>query len=93
MLNKKHLRTLEKLFSKPDSSSIPFEDFEALCVALGAVIRKTGGSMVGIRLNGIYAVFHAPHPGRYIYVTDLKRIRRFLINAGVQPPGKEPTEL
>ena len=32
---------------------------------------------------GRYAVFHQPHPGKEIYPSDLKRIRRFLVEAGV----------
>ena len=49
--------------------------------ARGADITEKGGSMVGIRLNNRYAVFHKPHPGNEIYPSDLKRIRRFLIEA------------
>ena len=39
--------------------------------------------MVGVRLNGRYAVFHQPHPGKEIYPSDLKRIRRFLVEVDV----------
>jgi hypothetical protein len=35
--------------------------------------------MTGVRLKGRYAMFHKPHPGTTLYPTDLKRIRRFLI--------------
>jgi len=35
-----------------------------------------------IFMNGRYAVFHRPHPDNEIYVTDLKRIRRFLVESG-----------
>ena len=39
---------------------------------------------MGVSLNGIYAVFHKPHPGHTIYLTDLNRIRRFLEEAGIR---------
>ncbi len=39
--------------------------------------------MVGLRLNGRYAVFHRPHPGNLIYPSMLKRIRRFFDECGV----------
>ena len=41
--------------------------------------------MVGVRLNDRYAVFHRPHPGNIIYLTMLKRIRRYLLECGIRP--------
>lgn len=39
--------------------------------------------MVGLRLNGRYAVFHRPRPGNLIYPSMLKRIPRFFDECGV----------
>ena len=82
-MHKRHQKTLDDIFQKPDRKNIQWADFIVLLQALGAEITTSGGSMVGIRLQGRYAVFHKPHPGNEIYPSDLKRIRRFLTEAGV----------
>jgi hypothetical protein len=83
-MTNKHRKTLEMVFEKPDRKDINWDDFINFLGHLGALVRKHGGSAYGIRLNGEYAVFHRPHPGHTIYPTDLKRIRKFLKNAGVE---------
>ncbi|MDI6768326.1 MAG: type II toxin-antitoxin system HicA family toxin [Anaerolineales bacterium] len=82
-MNKKHRATLEALFARPDRKNIRWEDFISLLVELGADVTERGGSMVGARLNGHYAVFHRPHPGNMIYPSMLKRLRRYLTECGV----------
>lgn len=82
-MSRKHKSTLSAIFQKPDRKNIDWDDFLSLLDYLGAKIIKQSGSAVGFRLNGFYAVFHKPHPGRHIYVSDLKRIRRFLNDAGI----------
>lgn len=81
--NDAYRRTLDDIFQRPDRRDIPWADFVNLLRELDANITEKGGSMVGVRLNGRYAVFHRPHPGNTIYVSDLKRIRRFLVETGV----------
>jgi hypothetical protein len=83
-VSKKYQRTLALIFEKPDKKDIDWDDFIRLLVFLGALIRHQGGSAYGIRLNGEYAVFHKPHPGHTLYQADLKRIRKFLSNAGIK---------
>lgn len=83
-VNKKHRAIFDKINEKPDRKDIDWNDFIALLDYLGAQINLKRGSAAGIRLNGIYAVFHKPHPDRRIYPTDLKRIRRFLKEAGIE---------
>jgi hypothetical protein len=82
-MHKRHQKTLDDIFQKPDRKNTQWADFIVLLQSLGAEITTSGGSMVGIRLQGRYAVFHKPHPGNEIYPSDLKRIRRFLTEAGV----------
>ena len=81
-MQRRHQKTLDEIFQKPDRKDILWSEFLNLLRALGADITEKGGSMVGIRLNGRYAVFHKPHPGNEIYPSDLKRIRRFLVESG-----------
>lgn len=80
---KKHQSTFAAITRKPDCKDVDWDDFISLLTYLGATIKYKSGSSVGVRLNGIYSVFHRPHPERHIYVTDLKRIRRFLMEAGI----------
>lgn len=82
-MHKRHQKPLNDIFYKPDRKDIQWDDFITLLRALGADITEKGGSMVGIRLNSRYAVFHKPHPSNEIYLSDLKRIRRFLTEASV----------
>ena len=83
-MNRKHRHTLSAIFAHPDKKDIRWDDFIALLVELGAEISEKGGSMVGLRLNGRYAVFHRPHPGNLIYTSMLKRIRRFFDECGIK---------
>jgi hypothetical protein len=82
-VSKKPKHTYELIYEKPDRKDIDWDDFINLLIFLGASIRQQGGSAHGIKLNGEYAVFHKPHPGHTIYQSDLKRVRRFLSNAGI----------
>lgn len=81
-MQRRHQKTLDEIFQKPDRKDILWFEFLTLLRALGADITEKGGSMVGIKLNSRYAVFHKPHPGNEIYPSDLKRIRRFLVESG-----------
>jgi len=81
---KKYQRIFKLIFAKPDRKDIDWDDFINLLGYLGAAIRQQGGSAHGIKLNGEYAVFHKPHPGHTIYQADLKRIRKYLSNAGIK---------
>jgi hypothetical protein len=82
-VHNKHRETLRAIFARPDRKDVRWEDWIALLQTLDALIAHKGGSMYGIRLGERYAVFHRPHPGNNIYPTDLKRMRRFLIESGV----------
>jgi hypothetical protein len=79
----RHRKTLRGIFAKSDRKNIKWDDFVGLLIELGADVTEKGGSMVGVRFKSRYAVFHRPHPGNEIYPTDLKRIRRFLLESGM----------
>ena len=82
-MNKKHHATLEAIFARPDRKDIRWDDFVGLLSILGADVTEKGGSMVGVRLNGRYSVFHRPHPGNLIYPSMLKYIRKYFFECGV----------
>lgn len=83
-MNKKHLRTLEAIFSKPVQANITWKDIEALFSYLGAKIEEGRGSRIRVILNTEEAVFHRPHPRKETDKGAVVSVRRFLENAGVK---------
>ena len=84
-LSRKHRATLEAVFADPVRASIPWKDIEALFAACGAEITEGQGSRVRIALNGVRAVFHRPHPQKETDKGAVKSVRRFLLEAEIQP--------
>ena len=80
-MNKRHKKTIDRIFEKPERSDIPLKDIESLIVALGGEISEGRGSRVRIFLNDIRAVFHRPHPKRVTDKGAVKSMRRFLKEA------------
>jgi hypothetical protein len=83
-LNSKQLKTLEKIFIDPVKADIPWTEIETLFRAAGGAITGGKGSRVRVKLNGIRAVFHRPHPERVTDKGAVKSVRRFLEEAGVK---------
>jgi hypothetical protein len=81
----KHKRTLAAIFADPVRASINWSDIESLLRHLGAEMSEGDGSRVRIALNGVRAVFHRPHPRKETDKGAVKSMRRFLVEAGVQP--------
>ena len=75
---------MELIFKNPIQANIPWTDIEGLFVALGGKISEGSGSRIRIKLNGVRAVFHRPHPHKTTDKGALNSVRRFLENAGVQ---------
>jgi hypothetical protein len=84
-MDKKHRKTLEAIFEKPERANIPWRDVEALFTALGAEISEGSGSRVRVALKDVRAVFHRPHPRKETNKGAVKSVRRFLEAAGVKP--------
>ena len=84
-MNRKHLKTLQAVYTDPVRSDILWRDIEALFVALGGEVSEGSGSRVRVYLNGVRAVFHRPHPRPGTGKGAVKSVRRFLTEAGVQP--------
>ena len=61
-MKRKHQRTLERIFARPTSGTIPWSDIESLFKALGAEVSERAGSRVAVVLFGEVRVFHRPHP-------------------------------
>lgn len=84
-MKSKHRKTLEAIFETPVRSNIQWKDIENLLSACGAEISEGRGSRVRIVLNDVRAVFHRPHPRKETDKGAIVSMRRFLIEAGVEP--------
>jgi hypothetical protein len=84
-VDRKHRKTLEAIFEKPERANIAWRDVEALFIALGAEISEGSGSRVQVALKDVRAVFHRPHPPKKTNKGAVKSVRRFLEPAGVKP--------
>jgi hypothetical protein len=84
-MQSKHQRTLEAIFKDPVRSNIPWSDIEGMLRAFQAELSEGSGSRVRIALNNVRAVFHRPHPRKETDKGAVKSMRRFLIEAGVEP--------
>ena len=49
-MKRKHQRTLELIFSRPGSGSVPWRDIEALFQELGGEVSERAGSRVAVVL-------------------------------------------
>ena len=84
-MDRKHRKTLEALFEKPERANIAWREIEALFIALGAEVSEGSGSRVRVALKDVRAVFHRPHPRKETNKGAVKSVRRFLEAAGVKP--------
>jgi len=84
-VDRKHRKTLEAIFEKPERANIAWRDIEALFSALGAEVAEGSGSRVRVALKDVRAVFHRPHPRKETNKGAVKSVRRFLEAAGVEP--------
>ncbi len=84
-MDRKHRKTLEAIFEKPERANIAWRDVEALFIALGTEISEGSGSRVRVALKDVRAVFHRPHPRKEANKGAVKSVRRFLDAAGVKP--------
>jgi hypothetical protein len=83
-MNSKQRRTLEAVFKHPIKANVLWPDVESLLAALGCEISEGSGSRIRIKLNGVRAVFHRPHPQKTCDKGALNSMKRFLENAGVR---------
>jgi HicA toxin of bacterial toxin-antitoxin, len=84
-VNRRHRRTLNRIFAEPTPADIRWSEVEALLRAAGAEISQGAGSRVRVALAGVRAVFHRPHPNPEIKRSSVRAVRDFLAEAGVTP--------
>lgn len=85
VMNHKHKKTLETIFTDPVNGNIEWRKIEALFLTLGAVRTEKAGSAVSFVLNDMRADFHRPHPDKAALRYRVKDARNFLRQAGITP--------
>ncbi len=84
-MQRKHRRTLERIFGRPVSGNIPWSDIEALFGAMGAEVSERAGSRVAVVLFDEVRVFHRPHPPPNTDKGAIASIRKWFENYEVKP--------
>jgi len=84
-MNSKQRKTLESVFINPVSSSIQWKDIEKLLIAVGCDISEGRGSRVRFKKDGVFAIFHRPHPKKETDKGAVLSARDYLTKIGETP--------
>lgn len=85
-LNSANCAVLCAIFAEPTRADIDWDDFIRVYRALGGDKPVQGsGSVRRLKLNGVRAVFHEPHPKGTMKKYAVEDARDFLTNAGKTP--------
>ena len=84
-MQRKHLKTLNIIFTKPRSANIKWADIEALFIALGAEVNERAGSRIAVVLDGEVQVYHRPHPQPTTDKGAVASVRKWLDGLGYSP--------
>jgi HicA toxin of bacterial toxin-antitoxin, len=83
-MNKKQRNTYSALFAEPIRRNILWNDVVSLILALDGQVLQGDGSGVRFDLNDVSLNIHSPHPQKELKRYQVKAVREFLINAGVE---------
>jgi len=86
-MNRKQIKTLERIFEKPSRSDIEFKDIVNLLIALGFERIDGRGSRISFKSHEGRIIFHRPHPGKEIKTYVVDYLRDFLFSIGITPKG------
>ena len=84
-MQKRHRRTLSALFRRPTATDVAWRDVMSLIVALGGEVRSRSGSVRALSLQGRDLIVHEPHPSGLLPRALVLRLRRFLLEGGIEP--------
>jgi hypothetical protein len=84
-MNKKQLKTLEKIFDSPTRADVSWNEVRSLLTACGADIYEGRGSRIRAVLNRRVLNLHTPHPGKELKKYAAELVRDFLRVSGVMP--------
>jgi HicA toxin of bacterial toxin-antitoxin, len=83
-MDKKQRNTYSALFAEPIRRNILWNDVVSLILALDGQVLQGDGSRVRFDLNDVSLNIHSPHPQKELKRYQVKAVREFLINAGVE---------
>jgi HicA toxin of bacterial toxin-antitoxin, len=84
-MNNKNRKVYDAIFAKPISCTIHWTEVVTLVLALGGDVMQGDGSKVRLDLNGVSLNIHSPHSQKELKRYQVKAVRDFLNNAGVEP--------
>lgn len=82
-MNKKQRKTYDAIFADPIQRNIIWDDVVSLVKTIGGTVTQGDGSRVRFNLHDISLNIHSPHPQKELKRYQVKAIREFLINAGI----------
>ena len=82
-MNRKQRNIYDAIFDQPIRRNIVWNDVVSLIKSLGGTVTQGDGSRVRFDLNDISLNIHSPHPQKELKRYQVKAVREFLINAGV----------
>ena len=83
-MNTKNRKTFDAIFAEPIRRNVLWSDVVALVKALGGEVMQGDGSRVRFDLNDVSLNIHSPHPHKELKRYQVKAVRDFLDNAGVE---------
>jgi HicA toxin of bacterial toxin-antitoxin, len=83
-MNKKQRNTYSALFAEPVRRNILWNDVVSLILALDGQVLQGDGSRVRFDLKEVSLNIHSPHPQKELKRYQVKAVREFLVNAGVE---------
>ena len=83
-MNRKQRITLSDLFATPIKRDIRWSDVVSLIRALEGEVIEGSGSRVRFDLKDISLNIHSPHPRPELKVYQVKAVRDFLTQAGIE---------
>ncbi|MDJ0647550.1 MAG: type II toxin-antitoxin system HicA family toxin [Xenococcaceae cyanobacterium MO_188.B19] len=83
-MNNKQRNTYNSIFTNPIRRDIIWDNEVSLIKASGGTVKEGNGSRVRFDLNNVSLNIHSPHPKKELKKYQVKAIREFLINAGVE---------
>lgn len=87
-MNHRHRQVLHAVFAHPEPANLSGADIKAVLGEMGAEVEDRGGNRFAVTMKGHTALFHQPEHS--LTKDDVRQLRRFLIDRGVDPQRDFP---
>lgn len=84
-MSQKQKRILNAILQGPVSGNLHWREVESLLRHLGATIEPGHGARMRVELNGIQGTLHRPHHSGVCDKHDVRHLRDYLVDVGVNP--------